>query len=140
MLKDKKIKRYSTGRDMDYHGTDRTNLRNCRDIEDFDDLPIRETIRGAVWRGNNGYGDNTSFGYCMSGVPTWKFIERLLSKHVGKSFDNYYSEMCELFKGKDRVELDSFIQWNFNDRLICGFHVKADYSIKNCAIVKNKKK
>lgn len=120
MREKRKISRYHTGGNWDFHGIDRAHTKQKMAKGEYDDLPETESIRRAIFRGPNGYGDNTSFGYYCSGRPKYKYFERLAENYVGKTFSEYYSAMCKIFKGVDRSELDSFIKWNFTPRFRYG--------------------
>ena len=134
MKKDKKIPRVRGRNGMEFHNLDRASVRSCKGIEDLDDLPARETLRGPLWRGPNDFGDNTSIG---GGSPKQKQMERMLKANIGKLYDKFYSKMCELFKGNDRVDLDRFMYWSFTPTGFGGSPLTSKYSVKNGIIVKN---
>jgi hypothetical protein len=137
MRKDKKIPR-SKGRSvMKFHNKDRASLRSFKSVEGLDDLPVREAVRSPLWRGPNDFGDNTSIG---GGSPKRKYIERMLDRNVGKSYNKFYKKMCELFKGNDRVYLDRIIEWNFIENGYGGFPLYSEYSVRDGIIIKNSRK
>lgn len=135
MRENRKISRYHTGRDMNFHGKDRALTKRKIAEEEYEDLPERESIRRAIFRGPNCFGDNTSFGYYCSGRPKYKYFERLAENYVGKTFSEYYSAMCKIFKGVDRSELDNFVKWNFTPRFRFGMFV-GTYLIEDDVIYK----
>lgn len=136
MKRKERIRRYSTSKDMNYHGIDRAATAQAMAHERYDMLPTMESIRKVIWRGPNGWGDNTSFGDCHSSEPTHRYLLKFLNHHIGRSYDEYYSKMCKKFKGKDRVTFDWFLSWKFQKYYyFCGRHIP-DYGIENGLIVK----
>lgn len=129
MKNNKKYPRYKSPSDMDFHGTDRALTKRMMSSENYEMLPISESMRKAVFRGDNAHGDNTSFGCYSGGQITWKYFEKLLNKYVGKEFSVYYSAMTILFSNKkDRDNFDNFISHNFNKTyrfgyLMCSYEV-----------------
>ena len=139
MFKKKKISRIHTSRDVRYHQRDRAVLRSA-DLDELDEMPIRETMRAPIWRGDNGHGDDTSFAGCASGQPSYRVMKRILKTHIGKSFDRYYSRMCKLYSSeKDRDAFDTFIKYEFTAYGWGGMALRSDYSIVNGIIVKNER-
>lgn len=136
MIKNRKFNRYSSGKHFDFHGPDRMRFRNAISTGDFDDLPIRESIRMPLWRGPNGFGDDTSFGY-NSGAVSHDYYEKLLKKYIGKTFEEYYSAMCMIFKGYDRYELNRFVFWEFKASIAYGYSFRDKYEIVDGFIVLN---
>lgn len=135
--KKRKIPRYNLGNRMDFHGPDRMRTRVLLAHEAYDEFAERESQRKAIWRGPNGFGDNTSFGAPFAGSPDYDYFQRLLDKYIGKPFSEYYSKMCDRFKGYDRVQLDRFIEWKFNIRYRWSGLLRNDYSLEDDIIVKN---
>ena len=114
MLKNKKHPRYKSPSDWDFHGQDRARTKQLMVSENYDALPIRESMRKAVFRGDNAHGDNTSFGYNGGGI-NWGYFDKLLRSYIGKEFAVYYQAMTIRFpKGRDRDDLNWFIKQRFN--------------------------
>jgi hypothetical protein len=135
MKRKNRVPRYHTGGNHNFHGKDRSVARAHMDNGNYDILPKRESMRMAIWRGPNCWGDNTSFGYCMSGEPTDRYLEKLLNRHIGKSFNEYYSKMCKKFQGKDRCALERFVYWKFKRLKIYGINYY-DYAVIDGLIVR----
>jgi hypothetical protein len=115
MLKRKKHRKYKNPSDMDFHGPDRARTRRLMASESYDELPIRESIRKAVYRGPNGFGDSTSFGNPFSGHVHWKYLDNLLESYIGKEFAVYYQAMTMYFpRGFYRDNLDWFVNFRFH--------------------------
>lgn len=139
MQKKKKISRIHTSRDVRYHQRDRAVLRSA-DLDALDEMAVRESMRGPIWRGDNGHGDDTSFAGCASGQPSYKIMKRILKTHIGKSYSKYYSQMCKLYSSeKDRDAFDTFIKYEFTAYAWGGRSLHSDYSIVNGIIVENKR-
>jgi hypothetical protein len=135
MRTNRKHPRHKNPSDMDFHGPDRARTKRLMAIENYDALPIRESMRKAVYRGPNGFGDSTSFGNYYSGQVTWKYLDKLLRKYIGKEFAMYYQAMTILFPGeKDRMYLDWFIRITFH-RIPKYGRTKWDFSVVDGKIV-----
>lgn len=130
------IARYSTRRDMRFHKNDRARNKILVGKWDYCKLPSKESMRKAIWRGNNCWGDNTSFGDYNSGEHKYKLLQKLLDNYIGESFDEYYSKMCKRFKGYDRVRFDRFLFWAFKNRYMFGGNY-TEYEVIDGLIVKN---
>lgn len=130
------ISRYSTRRDVPYHKTDRAKNKILVRKWEYGKLPSKESMRKAIWRGPNCWGDLTSFGEYNSRSHRYEILERMLDKYIGKSFDEYYSVMCRKFKGYDRVRFEWFVDRNFKTAHGYRFsYVK--YEVVNGLIMKN---
>ena len=130
------IARHSTRVDMRYHKGDRARNKILVGMWEYGKLPSKESMRKAIWRGQNCHGDNTSFGEYNSGTYDERILEKILDKHIGKSFDEYYSKMCKKFKGIDRYRFEQFLFWRFETCFIFGREY-TDYVVIDGLIVKN---
>ena len=130
------IARYSTRTDMRYHKNDRAKNKILVKKWDYCKLPSKESMRQVIWRGHNAFGDNTSFGYYCSGSHNERVLDKILDSYVDKSFDEYYSKMCKMFKGYDRYNFDEFIYWRFRNRYWFR-RESTEYSVVDGLIVKN---
>jgi len=129
------IPRYSTRYDIRYHKADRAKNKIILNTWKYDELPSKESMRKAIWRGNNCFGDLTSFGDFNSRDFKYSLLTKLLDKHVGKSYDEYYSKMCKKFRGYDRHRFEIFLFWEFNNRYFFGRDYTR-YTVVNGLIVK----
>lgn len=136
MFKKFDIPRISTRTNTRYHHIDRVKNKILVNQWKYDLLPSKESMRQAIWRGPNDCGDATSFGYYCSGVPDYDYIEKLVMKHIGKSYDAFYSKMCMRFKGRDRIVFDNHIHWLFGNRFRWGLWL-GEYDVVDGLIVKN---
>ena len=136
MKKQRKHPRYKNPSDMDFHGTDRALTKRLLACENYEALPISESMRKAVYRGDNAHGDNCSFGVYHSGGISWRYFDKLLAKYVGKEFSVYYHAMTTLFpKGKDRNNFDWYLGFKFHKNIRYG-RPMWDYEIVDGLIVK----
>jgi hypothetical protein len=136
MHKKKKYSRYSTAVGFNFHGPDRAYTKTAMANGDYELLPTAESMRKAIWRGNNCFGDNTSFGYYCSGRIKSEMMEKLLRSSVGKSFSDWYSKYTFGMTGIDRYELDRFLHYKTDGYMFCRH--TPEYSIVEDIIIKNK--
>ena len=136
MLKRKKHRKYKNPSDMNFHGPDRARTRRLMSSESYDELPISESMRKAVYRGPNGFADSTSFGNPFSGHIHWKYLDNLLDSYIGKEFAVYYQAMTMYFRnGFDRSNFNWYLQFKFGPSYLFGIP-RWDYEIVDGKIVK----
>jgi hypothetical protein len=105
-------------------------MRNRLAQQEFENLPVRESIRASIWRGKNCFGDNTSFGEYNSGEVRQSVLERMLQSGIGENYDSWYSRCCSKFQGRDRIAFDLFVDYAFRkDGFRFGMHLKPDYVV-----------
>ena len=139
MKNNRKIPRIHTSANLNVHGTNRSKLRSHSDIDSLDNMAPKESIRDAIWRTKNSFGEDTRFDGICSGEPSYRYFAKLMRKHIGRSYNKYYSEMCALFKGLDRIAFDRYIHFAFTPYGWGGLPLFSEYSVKNGVIVKNKR-
>lgn len=132
MIDSKNAPRHSTRvKGIRYHSKDRAKVRSMS-REDLENLPLRESMRQAINRGPNCFGDNTSYGYYCSGQIKDRFVIMILNRHVGLTYAKFIGEVARRFSSRDRVWVNDCINSMF--RSLFGY--PADYVVVNGIIVK----
>lgn len=129
--------RYKTSIGVDFHGQDRSLTKDLMAKGKYDALPTAESMRKAIWRGNNAFGDNTSFGYYNSGAIRDSVLSRALESGLGKRFSTWYSKHVKKVSGIDRYRLDEFIRYKTNWHMYMFRNRTPEYTIIDDVITKS---
>lgn len=133
MIDSKNAPRYSTRiAGIKYHSKDRARKRQAKCLNDWEDFPVHESMRQAINRGPNCFGDNTSYGYYCSGQIKDQFITVLVEKHIGLTYTKLIGDISRRFSPRDKVWVNSCIDHMFHPR----FGYPSDFVVIDGLIVK----
>ena len=132
--KKRDLRRYRASRSRTNYGKlDRSRNHGI----DAEDQPIRERMRGPVWRGNNGHGDDTSFGNWNSGNIDDMILHRIVRRFNKQPYVKLVAWVAENLKDRDRAVMEDFLVREFFDHARLLSHRNLiEYEITDAGLVR----
>lgn len=131
----KDFRRRQSRLDFNFNGPNRTQTRNAVANNDFEKLPMYESMLSYTHRGQNCFGDNLRRGGYASREIKSSVVRRIVESFVGKQYADLQTYIARNFVGRDRNNVEYYVdglfkamkpEWN----KFCEFRIDANGIIR----------